>query len=116
MSGAVKEEAVDSRGSSEQGEGEMEVDSNDEQDEESETKQGGNFSQSLSALSSLRPGLFCFLFCRIIRFMLYAVFRNLAYKHLAIHFFFKVRSQMQPSFTQRVNDGRWLGSLEETLH
>ncbi|KAF4081957.1 hypothetical protein AMELA_G00146230 [Ameiurus melas] len=52
----VKEEAADSRGSSEQGEGEMEVDSNDEQDEESEAKQGGNFSQTLSALSSLRPG------------------------------------------------------------
>ncbi|KAG7322311.1 hypothetical protein KOW79_013657 [Hemibagrus wyckioides] len=52
----VKEEAVDSRGSSEQGEGEMEVDSNDEQDDESETRQGGNFSQTLSALSTLRPG------------------------------------------------------------
>lgn len=54
---SVKEEAVDSRGSSEQGEGEMEVDSNDEQDEETENRQGGNFSQALSALSSLRPGL-----------------------------------------------------------
>lgn len=56
----VKEEAVDSRGSSEQGEGEMEVDSNDEQDDESETRQGGNFSQTLSALSTLRPGLYLF--------------------------------------------------------
>lgn len=57
--GDKEEAAVDSRGSSEQGEGEMEVDSNDE---ESETKQGGNFSQSLSTLGSLRPGLFIFIF------------------------------------------------------
>ncbi|KAI5629258.1 PAX3- and PAX7-binding protein 1 [Silurus asotus] len=57
LSGVViKEEPVDSRGSSEQGEGEMEVDSNEEQVEENETKQGGEFSQALSALSSLRPG------------------------------------------------------------
>lgn len=59
---SVKEEAVDSRGSSEQGEGEMEVDSNDEQDEDSESRQGGNFSQTLSALSSLRPGMFSLFF------------------------------------------------------
>lgn len=54
----VKDEPVDSRGSSEQGEGEMEVDSNDEQEDESEAKPGGGgaFSESLSALSSLRPG------------------------------------------------------------
>ncbi|XP_027005961.2 PAX3- and PAX7-binding protein 1 [Tachysurus fulvidraco] len=52
----VKEEAVDSRGSSEQGEGEMEVDSNEEQDDEGDPRQAGNFSQTLSALSSLRPG------------------------------------------------------------
>ncbi|KAL7847207.1 hypothetical protein SRHO_G00221870 [Serrasalmus rhombeus] len=54
----VKDEPEDSRGSSEQGEGEMEVDSNDEQDDESEAKSsgGGAFSQTLSALSSLRPG------------------------------------------------------------
>lgn len=51
---------MDSRGSSEQGEGEMEVDSNEEQDDEGETRQAGNFSQTLSALSSLRPGLFLF--------------------------------------------------------
>lgn len=77
MSGGVKEEAVDSRGSSEQGEGEMEVDSNDEQDEESENKQGGNFSQTLSALSSLRPGLLslslAFSFCRIKNFDSYCI-------------------------------------------
>ncbi|TSK16136.1 PAX3- and PAX7-binding protein 1 [Bagarius yarrelli] len=52
----VKEDAVNSRGSSEQGEGEMEVDSNEEQDDECESKRGGNFSQTISALSSLRPG------------------------------------------------------------
>lgn len=69
----VKEEAVNSRGSSEQGEGEMEVDSNDEQGDDSETKQGGNFSQNLSALSSLKPGLFSlFFFNRTISFMLCA--------------------------------------------
>uniref|UniRef100_A0A8B9LVG0 PAX3 and PAX7 binding protein 1 n=1 Tax=Astyanax mexicanus TaxID=7994 RepID=A0A8B9LVG0_ASTMX len=45
-------------GSSEQGEGEMEVDSNDEPEDESEAKPGGGgaFSETLSALSSLRPG------------------------------------------------------------
>ncbi|KAI4896143.1 hypothetical protein NFI96_020014 [Prochilodus magdalenae] len=55
----VKDEPLDSRGSSEQGEGEMEVDSNDDQEDDSEAKPGGGggaFSQSLSALSSLRPG------------------------------------------------------------
>ncbi|XP_062869629.1 PAX3- and PAX7-binding protein 1 [Trichomycterus rosablanca] len=55
---AVKEEPINSRGSSEQGEVEMEVDSNEDQDEESESKRSGGtaFSQSLSALSSLKPG------------------------------------------------------------
>uniref|UniRef100_A0A4W4GJE0 GCF C-terminal domain-containing protein n=1 Tax=Electrophorus electricus TaxID=8005 RepID=A0A4W4GJE0_ELEEL len=51
-------EVVDSRGSSEQGEVEMEVDSIDEQEEDGEAKSsgGGAFTQTLSALSSLRPG------------------------------------------------------------
>ncbi|XP_066507527.1 PAX3- and PAX7-binding protein 1 [Hoplias malabaricus] len=53
----IKDETADSRGSSEQGEGEMEVDSNDEQEDENDSKSsGGAFSQTLSALSSLRPG------------------------------------------------------------
>ncbi|XP_051539567.1 PAX3- and PAX7-binding protein 1-like isoform X1 [Myxocyprinus asiaticus] len=54
----IKEEPLEgSRASSEQGEEEMEVDSNEEQDEESEQRSGGaEFSQTLSALSSLRPG------------------------------------------------------------
>uniref|UniRef100_A0A8C1BWT0 PAX3 and PAX7 binding protein 1 n=1 Tax=Cyprinus carpio carpio TaxID=630221 RepID=A0A8C1BWT0_CYPCA len=44
-------------GSSEQGEEEMEVDSTEEQEEEGEEKPaGGAFSQTLSTLSSLRPG------------------------------------------------------------
>ncbi|XP_076876060.1 PAX3- and PAX7-binding protein 1 [Brachyhypopomus gauderio] len=53
-----KDEVEDSRGSSEQGEGEMEVESNDEQEEDGEAKAsgGGAFAQTLSALSSLRPG------------------------------------------------------------
>ena len=46
-----------SRASSEQGEEEMEGDSNDEQDGEGDTKAGGGASfQTLSTLSSLRPG------------------------------------------------------------
>ncbi|XP_051541621.1 PAX3- and PAX7-binding protein 1-like [Myxocyprinus asiaticus] len=52
---AIKEEPLDGR--SEQGEEEMEVDSNEEQVEESEQRSGGAaFSQTTSALSSLRPG------------------------------------------------------------
>uniref|UniRef100_A0A4W4GJD5 GCF C-terminal domain-containing protein n=1 Tax=Electrophorus electricus TaxID=8005 RepID=A0A4W4GJD5_ELEEL len=49
---------VDGVGSSEQGEVEMEVDSIDEQEEDGEAKSsgGGAFTQTLSALSSLRPG------------------------------------------------------------
>lgn len=55
---SIKEEPLSgSRASSEQGEEEMEVDSNEEQEEEGEQKSaGGAFSQTLSALSSLRPG------------------------------------------------------------
>lgn len=57
---AIKEEPLEgSRASSEQGEEEMEVDSNEEQDEENDQKdgvRGGAFSQNLSALNSLRPG------------------------------------------------------------
>ncbi|KAK7125845.1 hypothetical protein R3I93_021270 [Phoxinus phoxinus] len=55
---SIKEEPlVGSRGNSEQGEEEMEVDSNEEQEEEGEQRSaGGAFSQTLSALSSLRPG------------------------------------------------------------
>ncbi|KAK2871182.1 hypothetical protein Q8A67_023709 [Cirrhinus molitorella] len=55
---SIKEEPLEgSRASSEQGEEEMEVDSNEEQEEEGEQRPaGGAFSQTLSALSSLRPG------------------------------------------------------------
>jgi len=55
---SIKEEPLaGSRASSEQGEEEMEVDSNEEQEEEGEQRSaGGAFSQTLSALSSLRPG------------------------------------------------------------
>ncbi|XP_043106851.1 PAX3- and PAX7-binding protein 1 [Puntigrus tetrazona] len=55
---SIKEEALEgSRASSEQGEEEMEVDSNEEQEEDGEQRPaGGAFSQTLSALSSLRPG------------------------------------------------------------
>lgn len=56
-----EEPGVDSsRASSEQGEEEMEVDSNEEQDEEADPKAGGGGSlfNTLSTLSSLRPG-FC---------------------------------------------------------
>lgn len=55
---SIKEEPlVGSRASSEQGEEEMEVDSNEEQEEEGEQRSaGGAFSQTLSALSSLKPG------------------------------------------------------------
>uniref|UniRef100_A0A8C1KMA8 PAX3 and PAX7 binding protein 1 n=1 Tax=Cyprinus carpio TaxID=7962 RepID=A0A8C1KMA8_CYPCA len=52
---SIKEEPLE--GSSEQGEEEMEVDSTEEQEEEGEEKPaGGAFSQTLSTLSSLRPG------------------------------------------------------------
>uniref|UniRef100_A0A672QVA6 GCF C-terminal domain-containing protein n=1 Tax=Sinocyclocheilus grahami TaxID=75366 RepID=A0A672QVA6_SINGR len=55
---SIKEEPLEgSRASSEQGEEEMEVDSNEEQEEDGEQRPaGGAFSQTLSALSSLRPG------------------------------------------------------------
>ncbi|XP_073685556.1 PAX3- and PAX7-binding protein 1 [Garra rufa] len=55
---SIKEEPLEgSRASSEQGEEEMEVDSNEEQEVDGEQKPaGGAFSQTLSALSSLRPG------------------------------------------------------------
>ncbi|XP_036379986.1 PAX3- and PAX7-binding protein 1 [Megalops cyprinoides] len=59
---AVKEEAraEGSRASSEQGEEEMEVDSNEEEEEEQENEPkstpGGVFSNTLSSLSTLRPG------------------------------------------------------------
>lgn len=56
---SVKDEVADSRGSSEQGEVEMEVESNDEQEDESGAKaSGGAFSQTLSTLSTLKPGMF----------------------------------------------------------
>ncbi|XP_016383923.1 PAX3- and PAX7-binding protein 1 [Sinocyclocheilus rhinocerous] len=55
---SIKVELLEgSRASSEQGEEEMEVDSNEEQEEDGEQRPaGGAFSQTLSALSSLRPG------------------------------------------------------------
>ncbi|KAG5843434.1 hypothetical protein ANANG_G00150910 [Anguilla anguilla] len=56
----VKEEprTESSRASSEQGEEEMEVDSTEDQEEDSETRStpGGAFSNTLSSLSTLRPG------------------------------------------------------------
>ncbi|XP_051973876.1 PAX3- and PAX7-binding protein 1-like [Xyrauchen texanus] len=52
---AIKEEPLDGR--SDKGEEEMEVDSNEEQVEESEQRSGGAaFSQTTSALSTLKPG------------------------------------------------------------
>uniref|UniRef100_A0A8C2PTH2 PAX3 and PAX7 binding protein 1 n=1 Tax=Cyprinus carpio TaxID=7962 RepID=A0A8C2PTH2_CYPCA len=55
---SIKEEPLEgSRASSEQGEEEMEVDSTEEQEGDGEQRPaGGAFSQTLSALSSLRPG------------------------------------------------------------
>ncbi len=55
---SIKEEPLEgSRASSEQGEEEMEVESNEDQEEDGIQKTaGGAFSQTLSALSSLRPG------------------------------------------------------------
>lgn len=54
----IKEEPLEgSRASSEQGEEEMEVDSNEDQEEEGDQKSaGGAFKENLSALSLLRPG------------------------------------------------------------
>lgn len=55
---SIKEEPIEgSRASSEQGEEEMEVDSNEDQEEEGDQKStGGAFRENLSALSLLRPG------------------------------------------------------------